>query len=67
MFLSKNKIMDVRKRRLDTAGRAMIFLLDAKKEGNEKEYKIHLRQLEKMKIEFGIHYDIEKGKVFYPK
>jgi hypothetical protein len=59
--------MDVRKRRLDTAGRVMTYLLDAKKEGKDEEYKIHLRQLEKMKNEFGIHYDIKTGKVFYPK
>jgi hypothetical protein len=57
--------MDIRNRRLDTAKRVMEFMLDAKRK--KENYESYLEQLETMKREYGIHYDIKNGRVFYPK
>lgn len=65
--------MDVRNRRLDTAGRVLQCLFDDKK--GTQEYECHENQLKQMKMEFGIDYRLDKqleylkksGVVFYSK
>jgi hypothetical protein len=59
--------MDARERRLETAKRVLQFLLDAEKDNNEEEYKIHLGQLKTMKKEYGIYYRLDHPTVFYSK